>query len=149
VQLRASEAEDDGVNWPIRKPATSPAVDIEMIGDELVIRMRGFDMLMACRRILRVPVGHVRGVAVQHRDRLPPIGVHFPGIALPGVLFAGSFGLGEERSFWHVRRADLLLRVECHAQAEFRRVVLQVPDPSALAKRLRPVLGAYVPPEHL
>ncbi len=104
-------------------------------------------MLAAFRRTVRIPADHVRGIVVQHRDRVPAIGFHFPGLAVPGVLYAGAFGFGDDRSFWHVRRAELLLRVECLPGAEFRRLVLQVDDPTALASRLRPTLGAYVPPE--
>jgi hypothetical protein len=141
VECGRSEVEDGQVKQSV------PALDVDIIGSDLVVRMRGLDMLVAFRRLLRIPIDHVRGVAVQHRDRLPGLGFQFPGVAVPGVLYAGSFGLGDDRSFWHVRRAELLLRVECHSQAEFRRVVLQVPDPSALALRLRPILGAYVPPE--
>lgn len=128
------------------KPS-GPAVAVDVVGESLVVRMRGLDMLVAFRRTLRIPADHVRGVAVQHRDRLPQIGMYFPGIAVPGVLYAGAFGVGDERSFWHVRRAELLLRIECSPGAEFRRLVLQVPDPTGIARRLRPVLGAYVPPE--
>jgi len=124
-----------------------PTVDVNLDGDDLVVRMRGLDMLAAFRRTVRIPADHVRGIVVQHRDRVPAIGFHFPGLAVPGVLYAGAFGFGDDRSFWHVRRAELLLRVECVPGAEFRRLVLQVPDPTALAMRLRPVLGAYVPPE--
>jgi hypothetical protein len=124
-----------------------PTVDVNLDGEDLVVRMRGLDMLAAFRRTVRIPANHVRGIVVQHRDRVPAIGFHFPGLAVPGVLYAGAFGFGDDRSFWHVRRADLLLRVECVPGAEFRRLVLQVPDPTALATRLRPVLGAYVPPE--
>jgi hypothetical protein len=124
-----------------------PAVDVNLDGEDLVVRMRGLDMLAAFRRTVRIPADHVRGIVVQHRDRVPAIGFHFPGLAVPGVLYAGAFGFGDDRSFWHVRRAELLLRVECVPGAEFRRLVLQVPDPTALATRLRPRLGAYVPPE--
>ena len=124
-----------------------PTVDVNLDGDDLVVRMRGLDMLVAFRRTVRIPGDHVRGIVVQHRDRVPAIGFHFPGLAVPGVLYAGAFGFGDDRSFWHVRRAELLLRVECVPGAEFRRLVLQVPDPTALAMRLRPLLGAYVPPE--
>ena len=124
-----------------------PTVDVSLDGDDLVVRMRGLDMLAAFRRTVRIPTDHVRGIVVQHRDRVPAIGFHFPGLAVPGVLYAGAFGFGDDRSFWNVRRAELLLRVECVPGAEFRRLVLQVPDPTALATRLRPALGAYVPPE--
>jgi hypothetical protein len=123
------------------------SVDVRVDGEHLVVRLSGLPMVLAFRRVLRVPVDHVRGVVVQSRDRLPSIGVYFPGIAVPGVLYAGAFGLGDDRSFWHVRRADLLLRIECRPGAEFRRLVLEVPDPTAIAGRLRPALGAYVPPE--
>lgn len=124
-----------------------PAVDVNLDGGDLVVRIRGLDMLAAFRRTVRIPADHVRGIVVQHRDRVPAIGFHFPGLAVPGVLYAGAFGFGDDRSFWHVRRAELLLRVECLPGAEFRRLVLQVDDPTALASRLRPTLGAYVPPE--
>jgi hypothetical protein len=124
-----------------------PAVQVDVVGDNLVVRLRGLNMLLAFRRTLRIPADHIRGVVVQQRERLPQIGFYFPGIAVPGVLVAGAFGFGDDRSFWHVRRAELLLRVECHPGAEFRRLVLQVPDPTALAGRLRPRLGSYVPPE--
>lgn len=126
-----------------------PSVDVELVRGDLVVRLRGLDMLLAFRRTLRIPADHVRGVVVQHRDRLPEVGLRFPGIAVPGVLYAGTFGFGDERSFWNVRRAELLLRVECRPGAEFRRLVLQVGDPTALARKLRPVLGAYVPPESI
>jgi hypothetical protein len=122
-------------------------VDVNLDGDDLVVRMRGLDMLAAFRRTVRIPADHVRGIVVQRRDRVPAIGFHFPGLAVPGVLYAGAFGFGDDRTFWHVRRAELLLRVECVPGAEFRRLVLQVPDPTALATKLRPRLGAYVPPE--
>lgn len=124
-----------------------PSVDVGVTEQELTVRMRGLDMLLGFRRTLKVPLDHVRGVVVQHRDRVPQIGMYFPGIAVPGVLYAGAFGLGDERSFWHVRRAERLLRIECQPGAEFRRIVLQVAEPTELAGRLRPVLGAYVPPE--
>lgn len=127
--------------------SAGPAVDVDLVGNDLVVRMRGLDMLIAFRRTLRIPIDHVRGIVVQHKDRLPQIGMFFPGIAVPGVLYVGAFGIGDDRSFWHVRRAERLLRIECRPGAEFRRLVLQVPDPTALASRLRPVLGAYVPPE--
>ena len=141
MQTNRIMTEDDIVN-PLR-----PSVDVDLVGDDLVVRMNGLGMLLACRRLLRIPADHISGVAVQHRDRLPGLGLQFPGLALPGVLYAGSFGIGTERSFWNVRRAELVLRVECHTGAEFRRIVLQVADPTVLARRLRPVLGAYVPPD--
>jgi hypothetical protein len=143
VQRGPDCVEDVGV----KKLSAPPTVDVDAVDGELIVRLHGLGMLVACRRLLRIPADHVRGVAVQHRDRLPALGFQFPGVALPGVLYAGSFGLGDDRSFWHVRRADMVLRVECHSQAEFRRIVLQVPDPGELARRLRPIFGAYVPPQ--
>lgn len=126
---------------------SSAGVQVDLVDDALIVRMRGLTTLLAFRRTVKVPVEHVRGVVVQHRERLPQVGMYFPGIAVPGVLYAGAFGMGDERSFWSARRADRLLRIECRPGAEFRRIVLEVPDPTELAGRLRPVLGAYVPPE--
>jgi len=126
-----------------------PGVEVDLAGGQLTVRMHGLDTLLAFRRTVKVPLDHIRGVVVQHRDRVPQIGMYFPGIAVPGVLYAGAFGLGDDRSFWHVRRAERLLRIECVPGAEFRRIVLQVAKPTELAGKLRPVLGAYVPPESI
>jgi hypothetical protein len=56
---------------------------------------------------------------------------------------AGSYGTGDKRDFWLVRKADELLVIELRPGAAYRRIVLEVSDPHAEALRLRPELGAY------
>jgi hypothetical protein len=63
-----------------------PGVQVDLVDGDVVVRMRGLDTLLAFRRTVKIPVEHVRGVVVQHRDRVPQIGMYFPGIAVPGVL---------------------------------------------------------------
>jgi hypothetical protein len=119
--------------------------DARVDGDHLVVRLRGWDCLWCCRRTVRIPVAHVRGISVEARARIPLTGLRWPGTWLPGVITAGSFGAGPDRSFWNVRAGDYVTRIELHTGAAYSRIVLEPADPQALALTLRPQLGAWVP----
>jgi hypothetical protein len=117
-------------------------VSVTVTDRQLVAVMRGADALLCARRVVSVPVSAIRMIDVVRRDELPPSGMRFPGTSLPGFIRAGSFGFREERSFWNVRRADLLLRVELDpAQADYCRLILEVDNPSAVAAQLRSELA--------
>src|SRR5438270_8317223 len=86
-------------------------------------------------------------VCVSRRDLVPAEGLRLPGTSMGRVIRAGSFGTGDARDFWDVRGAETVLVIECKAgAAEYRRLVLQVPDAHEQALKLRPVLGAVAMP---
>lgn len=122
-----------------------PDIAITVTGDRLRVRLHGWDALLCLRRRIEVPLHQVRGVAVDTVDHIPETGFRVPGAAIPGWLQAGSYGLGDERSFWDIRRAKSVLRIELDPDCGYCRLVLQVPDPHAEALRLRPTLGAWIP----
>jgi hypothetical protein len=118
-------------------------VRLDVEGESLVVRITGKDALYSLRRTLRLPLGVVTGVAAAPRKAVPQTGMRLLGTGIPGVIRAGSYGTGSARDFWLVRRAKQVLVIELEPGAPYRRIVLEVPDASAEAIRLRPLLGAY------
>lgn len=127
-----------------RRPAD---IDVTVTGSELVVSPHGLDTVWTFRRRLAFPVDEVRGVTVALLRDVPAGGLRLPGIAIPGVIRAGSYGVGAARVFWDVRRGPEVLWIELVEGASYCRMVLEVDDPHALALALRPRLGAWVPTE--
>jgi hypothetical protein len=121
-------------------------VDVCVLPEMLVIRLRGWDAVWAQRRSVRVPLHAVAGVCVESLDRLPVGGVPIWGTAVPGLLRVGTIRVRGVREFWNARRSGPLLRIECDPAAPYRRLMLQVPDPTAAALRLRSHVGVWMPP---
>lgn len=125
---------------PIRR---SPQVTVAVEGDLLHVRLGIWDKIYCFRGNLALPVGDVEGVAVAPRHLVPTQGVRLPGTGIPGVIRAGSYGTGPSRDFWDVRKAEMFLVIQLRPGAEYRRIVLQLADPSGVSRELRPLLGAF------
>lgn len=123
----------------MRRPAN---VAIRVERDHLVVALRGWDAIYCCRRRVEAPLSEIEGVGLYARDRVPVEGPRLPGASFPGVIRAGSFGVGDRRDFWDVRRGQQVLVVQMKPGAEFRRLVLEVPEPQEKLAQLRPLLGA-------
>ena len=112
-------------------------ITTEVGADDLVVRFSGWDAVWALRRTLRVPRARVVAAEVVDR-RLLRAGLRLGGTAWPGRIRAGrcwSPSLGW--SFWFTRRAEQVLLVTLEGD-HFRRVVLEVSEPAALAASLSP-----------
>jgi hypothetical protein len=118
-------------------------IRLEVVGDNLVVRISGKDALYTLSRGMEIPLRSIQGIAVAPSASVPRSGLRLPGTGIPGVLRAGSYGTGARRDFWLVRRADQLLVIELQPGEPYRRLVLEVPDPRADCLRLRPMTGAY------
>jgi hypothetical protein len=130
--------------WNTRRP---PALNITVQDDQLTVRLLGWDVLYCCRRQVIVPLAAVDGVCVAPRQDIPVQGLRLPGTGIPGVIRAGSYGTGDQRDFWDVRRAAEVLVIQMKPRAAgYRRMVLEVPDPHGELTRLRPTLGPTVLP---
>jgi hypothetical protein len=114
-----------------------PRIRVEIAGEWLVVEPLGLDKVWCVRRIVRVPRSSVTYVRALRRRDVPLAGPRLPGSYLPGVITAGSYGLGVHRTFWDVRRADRLLVIDIRpGDATYYRLVLEVPDPDATAAAL-------------
>jgi hypothetical protein len=119
------------------------SLTLDVDGDVLAVRIRGWDALFALSGGWRIPLPAIEGIAVAGRRLIPRTGLRLPGTSWPGVIRAGSYGVGDKRDFWLVRKAEHLLVIELRPGAAYRRIVLEVADPHAEALRLRPAVGAY------
>jgi hypothetical protein len=125
---------------PVRRP---PRIRITVEGDAMRVHLGLLDKLYCCRADVVVPVNEVKGVTVSPRRLVPATGLRLPGTGIPGVIRAGSYGTGSTRDFWNVRPADSLLVIQMKPGAAYRRLVLEVTEPSATFHELRPALGAF------
>jgi hypothetical protein len=116
------------------------SVGVEVTGGELVVWIGGADRLWALSRGITVPLSGVRHArAVDRRAAAADSSLlRLPGAYLPGVIRAGSYGVGKHRELWCVHRADRVLVVELTGQ-RYRRVVVEVADPDRVAEEINGV----------
>jgi len=106
------------------------AVTLVVTPTGLRVRFTGTDRLAAFSRGLDVPFDRVLGARVMTRDdavasspRLPCLGSWWPG-----RLRAGSWGIGERRQLWSVRRGTHVVVVYLSGRP-FHRLVVDVEEP--------------------
>jgi len=116
-------------------------VDVRILGNTLVVRPRGLDVLLTLRRQVEIPLSQVAMIRAVSRGQAPRVRIPRPRRHFPGGITAGSFGTGADRTFWDIRRADRVLLVSCRLDAEYKLLVLEVPDPEATAASLNAVLA--------
>lgn len=107
----------------------------EIVGDRLVVSMRGWDRLWTLRRRIDVPLAHVRGATADPGVHRESAGVRAPGTYLPKVITAGTYYKDGERTFWNLRGSQEAVVVELTGE-RFARLVLGVPDARAAAERI-------------
>ncbi|MDQ4142489.1 MAG: PH domain-containing protein [Actinomycetota bacterium] len=114
-------------------------VDVEVSETQVTVRPKGLNKLWAFRKALFIPLSSIRSARVVSGRRHLPTGWRFPGTAIPGVIFAGTYVKSGERSFYAVRdgRDILLLELEGHT---YRRIAVQTKDPFTVANRVTALL---------
>ena len=119
----------------VRRP---PVIDAHVVGGELDVRFHGIDVLWSLRREVRVPLDHVVSVRVDRPVSLWAGWWHRRiGIVIPATIKAGWFGGRHERELWDVRAGADVIDLELDPPSPVSRLVLQVPDPYALARLLQ------------
>ncbi len=119
-------------------------VDVDITGDEVVIRPRGFHTLWTLKREVRIPRTQLKrveaGVSPEARARLWR-SVRLPGTFVPALIAAGSFRAQGRWSFWDVvgtGRNALTLSTEGHHFAE---LLVDVEQPGLTLTALRRAIG--------
>jgi len=122
------------------------AVQLRVTEDGVVVRFTGSDRMWACCRGVYLPMSRVLGAReMSRRDAVsasPRVSV--PGVSVPKVLRAGSFGVGERRQLWMVRGGTHLLAIYLRGDP-YHRVVVEVPDPQAVSR----MINDSLPPRRL
>ena len=111
------------------------AVTIRVTEHGLIVRFTGRDRVWACRSGLQLPMARVLLARPMARRDLVAASprVHLPGVSVPGVLRAGSWGVGERRQLWMVHRGDNLLAIYLRG-LPYHRIVVEVDDPESQSR---------------
>lgn len=122
------------------------AVQLRVTADGVVVRFSGSDRVLACCGGVYLPLSRVLlARTLNRRDAVAASPrVHLPGVSVPRVLRAGSYGVGERRQLWMVRRGEHLLAIYLRGDP-YHRVVVEVPDPDETSKTINEAL----PPRRL
>ncbi len=119
----------------------TPRVDFEIADGNLLLRLGKRDATLALKRRISIPLTDVSDVTTPTRKSVPRHGLRLPGTEIPGFIRAGSYGRGEKREFWDVRKGDTVLVIDTTGTAPYTRLVLEVDDPAGKAAWLRSELG--------
>lgn len=121
-------------------------VQLRVAAEGVVVRFTGTDRVWACCRGVYLPLTRVLlARPLNRRDAVAASPrVHLPGVSVPRVLRAGSFGVGQRRQLWMVRRAERLLAIYLKGDP-YHRVVVEVPDPEETSRTINEAL----PPRRL
>jgi hypothetical protein len=106
---------------------------LEIVGDRLVVTMRGLDRFWSLRSRIEVPLAHVRGATADPGVSRESAGIRAPGTHLPRVITAGTYYKDGERTFWNLRGSQEAVVVELSGE-RFARLVLGVADARAAAE---------------
>lgn len=126
-----------GVAVLVAQMRQAPRISCSVTDGRLVVRFRAWDAVWTLRREVQLPAEQIAGVSVHHMDTLQSGWRRRRGTFIPGLIQAGSFGARDSRELWDIRAGADAVDVELAAPAPFRRVVLELPDPSAAADELR------------
>lgn len=115
------------------------AIEVEHVGDSVVLRLGPVGTLLAIKGRLDVPRDHVTSVEVMDRGEVPATPgawLRAPGTRIPGLLRFGSYGQEPQREFWAVFGRSRVVVVHVRDWA-YHRLVLGSSDPDALAAAIR------------
>jgi hypothetical protein len=121
------------------------SIDLATLEGRLAIELTGLDAVYALEGGLVIPLDTITAVRVEPRQTMEKQrGIRAPGVAFPGRIAVGTWRGRGGKQFWCVHAAERLLVVEVE-HGEYRRLVLEVPDPDAEARRIRKEAGLPEP----
>lgn len=116
---------------------------IDVNGDKLELTVRGFDVVLALKKHLSIPLTHVTrvevGVAAEAREQLRQ-SLRMPGTYLPGIVTAGSYVEHGRWMFWDVHSGERAITIFV-THDKYDAVIVDVDDPAATAARITARLG--------
>jgi len=117
-------------------------VDVTVQDGKAIFEVEGLHQLWAFRSRLEIPLTHVTDVQFDPEQ----VGTWWHGWKLlgtevPGLFAAGTFYYHGELVFWDVRDPAKTIVVSL-AHEQYKKLIVEVADPDAVAARLRAALHA-------
>jgi hypothetical protein len=138
---------------PIPSPASAARVsdhaimwvamaDVIPEGDQLLVRLTGWERLAALRGDVRLPLSAVSSAVVERFPWRALRGYRAPGTGWPGRIAYGVRRLtGDRKDFTAVLGERPALRIELNSPSPFARLVITVDEPDVAAARIRAAAG--------
>ncbi|NQU37256.1 MAG: hypothetical protein HQ526_06605 [Actinobacteria bacterium] len=104
-------------------------------GENLDVTFKGIGGVLAFKSQIVVPLSSVESVEAVEIQTVERPTIKRVGARIPGLLATGSFGTGDDIQFWYIHKADRVLVVDLTGD-KYKRLVLEVPDPDAVAKEI-------------
>jgi hypothetical protein len=110
--------------------------DVAIVDGKLIVEPRGLNKVWSFRRRLEIPLGHVRAATADPQiGRERSLALRMGGTYVPGVIKAGTFVQGGERSFWNMRNPDKVVVIELRDEP-YAWLAIEVADPRAVVQAI-------------
>jgi hypothetical protein len=125
-------------------------VDAQIADGILELRVRGLHKLWAMRNSIQIPLASIELVRIDaERARAGPEGTRNPGTSIPGVLTAGTFHAGVNRTFWDVHNPDNAISIKLRSTQDlfagiedrYDEFIVEVADPAETVDRINRALS--------
>ncbi|WP_344609239.1 hypothetical protein [Sporichthya brevicatena] len=112
-------------------------VNVEVSASEVRVQFLGRDRWWTLSKGLTIPQERIAAVSVLPlaQAKKECSWLRLPGTHWPGRIQAGSYGLGDKRQLWCVRRGPEVLVIDLHGRP-YSRVVVEIPNPTEMAKKV-------------
>jgi hypothetical protein len=110
--------------------------------ERLIIEPIGLNKLWGLRRRIEVPLSQVRGATYDPEATHAGKGMRFPGLALAGRKWVGTFLKDGEKAYWNVRAGGQTIVVELGAGSPFARLFVTVDDGRAVVDQINAAASA-------
>ncbi len=116
-----------------------PVTEVALAGDKLLVTIKGFDVVLALKHHLEIPLAHVArvelGVAAEAKQRLHE-SLRLPGTYVPGIITAGSYRAGGRWMFWDIHSGDYAITLWLQHE-HYEAIVVEVEDPVATIDKIK------------
>jgi hypothetical protein len=104
---------------------------VDVLGDHLVVDVRGVERAMKLLSRLRIPLEHVQGAEADPEiEHTLWRGWRIPGVHLPGVRFYDVHGHRDKTIVIHLK------------DETYDRLIVEVPDPAEVVTKINDAVGA-------
>ena len=117
---------------------------IEVAADTVLVRVQGFDRLLALASEIKVPLRHVSRVELSPPEAHDAWHGLRVGTNLPGVVTAGRFLESDGWAFWDVHDPAAAISIELHDD-RYAKLVVGVADPPAAVRLIQAALLKMTP----
>lgn len=112
--------------------------------------MRGLDKLWAFKDSIQIPLASIEIVRTDaERAHAGPEGVRNPGTSIAGVIRAGTFIAGVNRTFWEVHNPDHAISIKLRNSQDlfagiedrYDELIIEVENPAETVERINRALS--------